>query len=61
MFNVKIFWNFDTGVQKIIFYYLLKKEAPKQLFFGEYRKFFMKNFLYGKLPVAASENGWRIS
>ena len=40
---------------------LLKKETPSQLFSCEYHKNFKKNILHGTPPVAASENGWRIS
>ena len=35
----------------------LKKETPTQVFSCEYHKMFENSFLYGMLPVAASENG----
>ena len=39
----------------------IKKETQTKVFSCEYDKMYKKNFLYGAPPVAASENGWRIS
>ena len=40
----------------------IKKETLRQVFSCEYHKMFEKSFFkYGAYPVAASENGWRIS
>ena len=39
----------------------IEKETPTQVLSCEYHKMFENSFFYGTPPVAASENGWRIS
>ena len=39
----------------------IKKETPTQVFSSEYHKIFEKSLFYGTPPVAASENGWKVS
>ena len=50
--------NEITGLMACNF---IKKETPTLVFFCKYHKMFEKSFFYGTPPVAASENGWRIS
>ena len=40
---------------------IIKKETPTRVFSCEYHEMFEKIFFYRTPPVAASENGWRIS
>ena len=61
-FKIGVIINFPIFTRKYLMTCnFIKKETLTKVFSCEYYKMFGKSLFYGTHPVAASENGWRIS
>ena len=59
--KISVLESLFNKVTRLMASNFIKKETPTQVFPCEYHKIFEENFFYATSPMAASENGGRIS